>query len=320
MPGMDGYEVCRRLRDDPATRFLPVVMVTASGDQEKVKAVEVGADDFIPKPFDKAELLARVRSLLRIKEYHDTVERQAAELAEWNRTLEARVREQVEQVERLTLLRRFLSPPIAEMLLSSTGGALLQPHRREITVVSCDMRGFTSFAASAEPEEVMSVLREYHAALGELIFRYEATLKDIAGDGILAFFNDPVPCPDPAARGVRMAVAMRDRIAGLAKEWRKRGYDIGFAVGVTHGFATLGRIGFEGRFDYGAVGTVVNLASRLCDEARDGQVLVSQRVYGMVEELVQAEPAGELQVKGLARPVSAYNVVRLKEETPAAVS
>ncbi len=317
MPGIDGYEVCRRLRADPATRFLPIVMVTASPEQEKVRAIDAGADDFIPKPFDKSELVGRVRSLLRIKQYHDTIERQAAELTEWNRTLETRVQEQVDELVRLRRLRRFLSPQVAEVVLSSGADDLLRTHRREITVLNCDLRGFTPFSETAEPEDVMSVLNEYHAALGRLIFEYEATLKDIVGDGMLIFFNDPLPCPDPAARAVRMAVAMRERVAELGRGWGKRGYELGFGVGITHGYATLGRIGFEGRSDYGAVGTVVNLASRLSGEAKSGQILLSQRVHAMVEDLVDAELVGELSIKGLARPITVYNVLALRESVAA---
>lgn len=319
MPGIDGYEVCRRLRADPATRFLPIVMVTASPDQDKAKAVELGADDFLPKPFDKAELLARVRSLLRIKEYHDTIERQSAELAELNQTLEARVRSQVDELERLGRLRRFLSPQLAELVLSSGGDAFLEGHRREITVVAGDLSGFTALSDSTEPEEVMSVLRQYHETFGKLIIRYEGTLKDIVGDGFMVFFNDPLPCPDPAERAVRMAIAMRDRVAELCMSWRKHGHDVGFRIGITHGYATLGRIGFEGRWDYGAVGRVVNLAARLLGPAKAGQILLNPKAYALVEELVEAEPVGEIELKGFARPIPLVNVIRLKEtaRTPA---
>src|SRR5581483_3912379 len=275
MPGMDGLEVCRRLREDPATRLLPIVMVTASGDQNKLPAIEAGADDFITKPLEKAELLARVKSLLRIKEYHDTIQRQAAELAEWNRTLEARVQQQLAELERLGRLRRFLSPQLADAILSSGDERVLESHRREITVVFTDLRGFTAFAAMAEPEDVMVVLREYHAAMGELIFEYEGTLERFAGDGLMVFFNDPFPCDDPAGRAVRMAVAMRERVDELARDWHRRGHQLDFGVGIAQGYATLGRVGFEGRFDYAAIGTVTNLASRLCGEAQPDQILVS---------------------------------------------
>ncbi|TMD58227.1 MAG: response regulator [Chloroflexi bacterium] len=316
MPGMSGFEVCRRIRADEHTRFLPVVMITASPEQDRVEAIEAGADDFVTKPFDKHELLARVRSLLRIKAYHDTIERQRAELADWNRTLEQRVAAQVEEIVALRRLRRFLSPQIADLIVNEAS-PMLDPHRREISVVICDLRGFTAFSETAEPEEVVRVLSEYHAALGALIFSHEGTLRDIVGDGMMVFFNDPIPCPDPTARAIRMAVEMRDRVAELANAWRKRGFELGFGIGIAQGFATLGRIGFEGRFEYGAVGTVVNLAARLCAEATDGQILLAQRAYAAVEELIDAERLADLSLKGLARPVATYNLVRLKDRAAA---
>ena len=316
MPGMDGYEVCRRLREQPATRLLPVVMITASGEQERVKAIEAGADDFIQKPFNQAELLARVKSLLRVKAYYDTMQTQAAELAEWNRTLEARVQQQVEELQRTGRLRRFVSPQLAELLLSSGDETLLHNHRREIAVVFCDLRGFTAFSESADPEEVMHVLGEYHEVMWTLISRFEATVGHLAGDGLMVFFNDPLPCPDPASRAVRMAVAMRQRMSELTGTWRKRGHELGFGVGITVGFATLGTIGFEGRLDYGPIGSVVNLASRLCDEAANGQVLISQRVYGELEELLEVERTPDLTLKGFLRPVAAFNVIALRDREP----
>jgi adenylate cyclase len=317
MPGMDGYEVCRRLRADPETRLLPVIMITASGEQEKIKAIDAGADDFVLKPFNQAELLARVRSLLRIKEYHDTIQAQAAELAEWNRRLEERVREQVAELDRVGRLRRFLSPQLAEMIVSAGDERILESHRREITVVFTDLRGFTAFAETAEPEDVMGVLREYHAAMGELIFRFQGTLERFTGDGLMVFFNDPIPCPDPPVQAVRMAVAMRARAAELARAWRRRGHDLGFGVGIAVGYATLGRIGFEGRWDYGAIGSVTNLAARLCGEAQPGQILISERVHLMIEDLLEVEPLGELVLKGFHRPVGAYNVLAIHDAAPA---
>ncbi len=311
MPGMNGYEVCRQLRADPATSFLPVVIVTASGDRDKVRAIETGADDFLPKPFQHAELLARVRSLLRIKAYHDTIERQAAELAEWNRLLEARVEQQVEELQRVGRLRRFLPPQLAELIVSSGDDAFLESHRQEIAVLFCDLRGFTAFTESTEPEEMIRVLRAYHEAMGAEAFRFGGTVGRFAGDGLMIFFNDPVPCPDPAARAVRMAVAMRMRMEELLTAWRKFGYLLGFGVGIALGHATLGRLGFEGRFEYEPNGRVVNLAARLCAEAEHGQILLDQRIFAAVEELVDAEHIGDLTLKGFARPMPAYNVVRV---------
>jgi adenylate cyclase len=313
MPEMDGFEVCRTLRTDPATRYLPVVMITASGEPEKLAAIEAGADDFVTKPFVQAELLARVRSLLRIKQYHDTIEAQAAELAAWNRELEQRVQEQVDALERLGRLRRFLSPQIAELIVSSGDESFLESHRRDITVVFCDLRGFTSFAETVEPEDVVSVLNEYHAALGDLVHRFEGTLERFIGDGLMVIFNDPLPCPDAPQRAVRMAVAMRTRMNELTEQWRHRGYDLDFGVGISQGHATLGRIGFEGRADYSAIGSVTNLAARLCAAAAPRQILISQRVFSATEDILIADSLGELELRGFARPTRAYNVVGLDE-------
>jgi class 3 adenylate cyclase/CheY-like chemotaxis protein len=308
MPGLDGYEVCRRVRQDPTTAFLPVVMITASGDQEKRKAIEAGADDFVTKPFDQAELLARVKSLVRIKRYHDTIQRQSAELTAWNRELEGRVSAQVEELERLGRLRRFLSPQLAELVVSSGDQSFLDSHRREVVVVFCDLRRFTAFAETSEPEEVMGVLSQYHAALGDLISRFEGTLERFAGDGLMVFFNDPLPCDDAPSRAIRMTVAMRTRIRDLADGWARRGYDLSFAAGIAQGYATLGRIGFEGRFDYAAIGSVTNLAARLCGEAAPWQILVTQRVFTEAEDTAVGEPVGELNLKGFSRPVRAFNI------------
>ena len=313
MPEMDGYAVCRALREDPETQYLPVVMVTASGDQEKVAAIEAGADDFITKPFDQAELVARVSSLLRIKRYHDTIEAQAAELAEWNRELERRVTEQVEQLERLGRLRRFLSPQIAELVVSSGDDSILESHRREITVVFCDLRGFTAFAETVEPEDVMVVLAEFHGAVGDLVHRFEGTLERFTGDGVVVFFNDPIPCEDAPQRAMRMAVAIRSRVGQLAEGWRRKGYDIELGIGIAQGHATLGRIGFEGRSDYAAIGSVTNLAARLCAEATAGQILISQRVHSATEDMVTADAVGDLTLRGFSRPMPAFNVIGLDE-------
>ena len=306
MPEMSGYEVCRKIRGGRATATLPVVMVTALDPaQERVKGIEAGADDFLSKPISQHELLARVKSLLRIKVLHD-------ELGEWNRTLEQRVEAQVAQLERLERLKRFFSPQLAEMIVSGDADDPLKSHRREVTVVFLDLRGFTSFAETSEPEEVMGVLREYHAEMGRLILEHEGTLERFTGDGMMIFFNDPVPVPDAPARAVRMAVAMRQRVDELLVRWRKRGYELDFGVGVAQGYATIGAIGFEGRLDYGAIGTVTNLAARLCGEAKPGQILISQRVYGAVEDSVDVEELGGLTLRGFSKPVPAFNVLRLR--------
>ena len=314
MPEMNGYEVCRKLRENPATEVLPVVMLTSSGDEDKVRAIEAGADDFISRPVNEAELLARVRSLLRIKQFHDTIQRQASELAEWNRTLEDRVTAQVEDLERLGRLRRFLSPQLAELIVNSDDESVLQSHRREITVVFCDLRGFTAFSETAEPEEVMAVLAEFHGELGKLIHAFGGTLERFAGDALMMFFNDPFPIEDAPLRAVRMALAMQSRVADLIVDWRKRGHDLGLGIGVAVGYATMGRIGFEGRFDYGAVGSVVNLAARLCSEAKGGQILLAPKALAAVEDAVSAEPVGELTLKGFHKPVPAFAVTGLLED------
>ncbi|MDH3603493.1 MAG: response regulator [Candidatus Tectomicrobia bacterium] len=320
MPKMDGIEVCRRLKGDASLPFMPIIMVTAKADSKDiVVGLDAGADEYLTKPVDQAALVARVKSMLRIKQLHDTVqeqatrlEAQAVQLAEWNQMLEQRVQEQVTELERMGRLKRFFSPQLAEVVVSSGGEKLLQSHRREVTVVFCDLRGFTAFAETTEPEDVMTVLREYHHAMGTLIFQFEGTLERFTGDGMMVFFNDPLPCPDPSGRAVRMALAMRQQMAELLEKWCKSGYELNFGIGIAHGYATLGMIGFEGRVDYAAIGPVTNLASRLCDEAQGGQILISQRVLAAVEAWVQAEPAGEFVLKGLSEPVPAFHVVALK--------
>jgi len=308
MPGMDGHEVCRRIRDDPATAFLPVVMITASDAGQKVRAIEAGADDFITKPFDQAELLARVRSLVRLKQYHDTIGRQAAELEAWNRQLEERVQSQVAALERATRLRRFLPPQMAELILDSGDESFLESHRREVVVVFCDLRQFTAFAEASEPEEIMAVLSEYYAALGDAVFRFEGTLERFTGDGVMVVFNDPIPCEDAGLRAIQMAVSMRTTVRALAASWSRHGHDLGFGIGIAQGYATLGRIGFEGRFEYTAIGSVVNVAARLCAVAQPWQILVTRRVLTGAEELVVSTPAGELELRGFSRPVRAFDV------------
>jgi class 3 adenylate cyclase len=310
MPGLDGYAVCRAIRADPRTAVLPVVLVTALDPaQERVKGLEAGADDFLNKPVNQPELMARVRSLLRIKAYHDEVQRQRAELEQWNKTLEQRVADGIAQLERVGRLKRFFSPPLAEAIVNGGADDPLKSHRREITVVFLDLRGFTAFTETADPEEVMGVLREYHAAMGRLITEHEGTLERFTGDGIMVFFNDPVPVPDAAPRAVRMALRMQREVARLADGWQRRGYQLRMGIGIAMGFATIGAIGFEGRIDYGAIGTVTNLAARLCGEAQAGEVLISQRVMAALDVEFATEPRGELQLKGFQRPMPVLRVI-----------
>jgi adenylate cyclase len=313
MPELDGYDTLARIVDDEKLRHIPVIMVSAVEEVESVaRCLEMGAQDYLSKPFDPVLLRARINGCLMRKRLDDTVRAQAEELAEWNRTLNARVAEQVEEIERMSRLRRFLSPQVADAILAAGADSVLESHRSEITAVFCDLRGFTRFAEVIEPEDVMRVLRQYHSAMGEIIFEYGATLEHFEGDGMMLFFNDPIPVADPTNRAVRMAVAMRDRAAELADAWRRHGYDLGFGVGVARGYATLGRIGFEGRFDYGAVGSVVNMASRLGNAAAAGQILISLRVFAEVEDVVDAEPAGELELKGFHGLQQVFNLIAVK--------
>ena len=313
MPGLSGYEVCSRLRADPATALLPIVLCTSLDPaQERVKGIEAGADDFLTKPINQAELFARVKSLLRVKALQDEVKAQTAKLAELNDTLEARVGEQVAQLERLGRLKGFFSPALAEAIITGGGEDLLKTHRREISVVFIDLRGFTAFTDSAEPEEVMELLRAYHAEMGRIVVEHGGTLERFAGDAIMVFFNDPVPMEKPAENAVRMALAMQQAFPKIGEAWKKRGYDLGLGCGVAQGYATLGAIGFEGRWDYAAIGNVTNLAARLCSEAKAGQVLVDRKIMAKVDALVEAEAVGPLQLKGIAQAVPAFSVWGLK--------
>jgi adenylate cyclase len=309
MPNMSGYEVCRAIRGVAASALLPVVMVTALDPaEERVKGIEAGADDFLSKPINQAELLARVKSLLRIRSLHGKVEDQARQLAEWNARLEERVAEQVEQLDRLARLRRFLSPKVADLIVAGKLDDPMATRRREVVVTFADLRGFTAFTETADPEDVFGVLHAYHGELGRLIAKHDGTVEHFAGDGVMIIFNDPQPLPNPALNAVMMALDVRDAVENLSIEWRKRGYRLECGLGIAQGFATIGTIGFEGRFDYGTIGTVTNLAARLCGEARPGQILISQRAYGSVERLIDAEPVGELALKGFSKAMPAYSV------------
>jgi adenylate cyclase len=309
MPKLNGIEVCRRLKADTTLPFMPIILCTAKADiKDVVAGLDAGADEYLTKPIEPMSLVARVKSVLRIKQLHDQVSAQAADLANWNRTIEERVASQLSEIERIGRLKRFLSPQIAELILSSGNERALENHRRAITVVFCDLRGFTAFGEIAEPEEVMATLCDYHAEIGPLIHKYEGTIERFAGDGVMILFNDPIPCPDPNERAVKMSMEMRDAVARLGVKWRKQGHELGFGMGIAHGYATLGCIGYEGRFDYAAIGTVVNLAARLCADAKHDEILIDSKVQHAIEETIATEPAGELTLKGFHRPVRAFNV------------
>ena len=306
MPGLDGYEVCRRIRADVRTAYLPVVMLTASDAQQRVAALEAGADDFVRKPFDSSELLARVASLGRIKRYQDTIGAQRSELSTLNRELEERVAHQVRELERMGRLRRFLSPQLAEVVMGDE--SLLASHRREVVVVFCDLRNFTSFAETSEPEEVMDLLRDYHRLLGDIIDAHDGTLERFTGDGVMVFFNDPFPCVDPADRAVRMALEINRSVREHSARWHRLGFDLSLGTGIAQGYATLGRIGYEGRYDYAAIGSVTNQAARLCAEAEPWQVLVPERLLATCDGRLRTTAVGTRRLKGFTRPVEVHDV------------
>jgi DNA-binding NarL/FixJ family response regulator len=312
MPELDGFEVCRRLRADPATTFLPIVMVTASDQQKRRTAIEAGADDFVVKPYDTDELVTRVRSLLRIKQYHDTIVKQAHELSEMNASLQDRVQQQVRELERLDRLRRFLAPQVAELILATDQEQILDGHRQQITVVCFGLRGFDRFSGTRAPEEVLAVVRQFHAVLGEAAFRYEGTLEHFTADRLTVLFNDPYPCDEPTTTAIQMALEIQETISKLAAGWKVRGYDLGLAAGVDVGYATLGRIGFKGRYDYGAVGSVPGLASRLCDAAEPGQILAGAHAYAAAMSVIEFKPGPVLELPGPEQPLETYSVLGVK--------
>ena len=304
MPELDGYETLAAMKADETTRHLPVLIVSGVEELDSVvRCIELGATDYLTKPINPRILQARLNASLAAKRLRDL----ELEYLEKQRIL-------TETIERQkTELSRFLSPQIAQLISSSDGEGLLAGHRRQITVAFCDLRGFTTFAEGADPEEMLGVLGEYHRMMGDAIIEFGGTLEHFAGDGVMIFFNDPVEQEDHVQRAVGMAIAMRERFAPLAERWHKRGYELGFGVGIAVGYATLGRIGFEGRYDYGAIGNVTILASRLSSQAAANQILLSQRAVGMVEDLVEVESVGEIEIKGLSRPVSASNVLAARE-------
>jgi adenylate cyclase len=296
MPVLDGFDTLEAMKADSMLAAIPVIVVSGLDDLDgMVRCIQLGAVDYLPRPIKPALLEARVGACLADKRLRDenarlleTVQRQRQELA------------------------RFLSPQVAALVSTPEGQRLLAGHRRAVTAVFCDLRGYTAFAESAEPEELLDVLREYHAAMGARIIEHEGTLEHFAGDGLHIWFNDPVEQPDHALRAVRMAVAMRDDVAGLAAGWGRRGYDLGFGVGISTGFATAGRIGYEGRYDYAAIGNAVVIAARLSGKAGNGQVLISQRTHAAVEDALDAEAVDGLELKGVSHPVTAWSVMGLR--------
>ena len=253
--------------------------------------------------------IENARLLNELRQRTEQLEVRSQEVVKLNQQLEQRVADQVGEIERMGRLRRFLPPQVADLIVASGAEKQLESHRREITALFCDLRGFTGFTESADAEDVMALLRDYHAAIGEIIIKYSGTLERYAGDGVMVVFNDPVPVENPSLQAVWMALDMRGAIGALIDQWRRLGHDLGFGIGIAHGYATLGTIGFEGRFDYAAIGTVSNIASRLCDEAKPGQILISPRVLMKVEHVVKVEPVGEFALKGIRRPLTAYNVL-----------
>jgi adenylate cyclase len=306
MPKVDGYDLCRRLRAAPETALLPIILITSLDAQgERIKGLEVGADDFLSKPINWEELFARVRSLLRVKTLQD-------ELKDVNEKLAERVRDQVAQLERLSRLKRFFSKPVAEAIIAG-GEEILEPHRREITAVFLDLRGFTSFTDRADPDEVVELLRAYHAALGRTVDEYEGTLEHFAGDGIMIFFSDPLPVDHPAERAVRMSLTLQTAFTPISQAWARLGHDVGLGIGIAQGEATLGVIGFEQRWEYAAIGNVPNLAARLCGSARAGEIILDGQTERDIAHIAETDPIGPLTLRGFAQPVVAFRLKSVRD-------
>jgi DNA-binding response OmpR family regulator len=310
MPDISGYTVCQRLRADEATSLLPIIMVTALDDLERVKAIEMGADDFLCKPINQAELFARVKSLLRINELQERLVHKNEELKQLSETLAEQVQTQVAELEKLAGLKRFLPEQVANKMFRDGGRTLFEPHRAEISVVFIDLRGFTSLVDSAEPEEVMKILSAYHGKMGRLISKHNGTLEHFAGDGIMIFFNDPIPCEAQSDVAIQLAADMQLAFIDLQASWKKMGFQLGFGVGIARGYATLGMMGCEGRFDYAAIGSVCNLSARLCDAAADGEILLDIKTYSNLSQTEGVHPFKEMTPKGFARAIQIYKIDR----------
>ncbi len=302
MPELNGYEVLEQMKADAKLKHIPVIMITAIEDMESVvRCIKLGAEDHLPKPFDATLLVARVGASLERKRLRD-------ELAGLNRNLEARVQEQLAELDRMARLKRFFSPEVAKTILESGGETQLKTHRREVVVVFTDMRGFTAFTDKSEPEEVMEVLAEYHNTLGPLVFAHEGTLDSFTGDGMMIYFNDPIRLENPLANSVRMSLEMQKAFVPLREKWKKRGFDLDMGIGIAQGYATLGAVGFDGRWDYTCIGSVTNHAARLCGEAKGGQILTNQKTFARIEDIATSEPQGDMSFKGVAQPVPVVNV------------
>ncbi len=297
MPGLSGYEVCERLRAAESTRLLPIILVTgARPEEERVRGLDAGADEFLTKPVNREELLARVRGLLRVEALHQ-------EIAEWNATLEARVQTQLNELKRMNQLRNYLPEHVAELVVSDAGESLLAPRRRHVVVCAVDVRGFTGFSETAEPEETIAFLQEYYALVGHCVEQHGGAVESFAGDGMVIFFNAPVEIDAPEARAARAALAMQAAFRSLREKWLHEGHELGLGVGLAAGYATIGALGFSGRWQYAAIGTVTNLAARLCSEAKDGDVLATKKLILQIGEAAQHESLGEREIRGLHRPV-----------------
>jgi class 3 adenylate cyclase len=311
MPGMDGIETVRRLKSDPNLPYIPVIMLTARSDKADVIAgLEAGADDYLAKPADHGSLVARVRAALRTKRLQDRIAEQAKELSKWNEQLESRVNEQVAELEKMKRLSRFLAPQVAQSILASPDAErVLESHRGEVAVLFSDLRGFTTFSETGEPEELIAVLREYHRVVGDTVFKHGGTLERFAGDGIMVVFNDPIPIEDYCGRAAQVAREILDGCAPFVARVNRLGIDLGVGIGIAKGFATLGRIGTRDRLDYAAIGTVTNVAARLSSRATAGQVLTDPRFATALGDMWPTRSVGQLEIKGLSRPLPVFELL-----------